>query len=79
LAIPQRYRALITTLRVEICLKGIVLVCIWFCRIKNSKIPVVNTIISWREAHSSTGRLVTGWAGSGGGAENKIEHNSLNF
>ena len=37
-------------------------------------------VVSWREAHSSTGRLITG----GGmearhGAENKIEHNSLNF
>ena len=34
--------------------------------------------ISWREAHSSTGRLVTG-SGQRDGAENKIDHNSINF
>ena len=36
--------------------------------------------ISWREAYSSTGRLVTGGTVErDGGTENKIEHNSLNF
>ena len=45
--------------------------------VNSSKFWANNGIISWREAHSSTGRLVTGWDRSG--AENKIEHNSLNF
>ena len=42
-------------------------------------------IFSWREAHSSTGRLVTGGGGcrdeggSGGGTPYKFAYNSLNF
>ena len=44
-------------------------------------IVVVVVFISWREEHSSTGRLVTGRARHKhrDGAEYKIEHNSLNF
>ena len=42
---------------------------------------VQNLFFSWREVHSSTGRLVTGRARLGGwlGAENEIKHNSPNF
>ena len=44
---------------------------LFWIKINTLKCPLewVEKVISWREAHSSTGRLVTGWGGVGSAAQ----------